>query len=247
MPQFFIDQPFSKGSSLTIAGSDARHIMNVLRLKEGDWLIISDGRGKSYKAEIKKMNSKSVEVFVGEEKGSNRHPPSVSIAFAVIKHDRTEYIIQKSVELGCADIRPFFSSRTVPTYTSNVGEKKLARWQSIAMEAAKQSGLPFKPRVEIPVEFEELCRDFEKYRKVFLFWEGEEKIDLKSVSASIDSPVLIVIGPEGGFSKEEADLARKHGAQTVSLGPQILRVETAALVALGIMQYEIGNLSSWKK
>jgi len=247
MPQFFIDQTFSKGSSVAIAGSDAHHIINVLRLKEGDWLIISDGRGKSYRAEIKKLKPKTVEVLVGEEKSLGRERPSVSLAFAVIKHDRTEYIIQKAVELGCADIRPFLSSRTVPTYSKNIGEKKLARWQSIALEAAKQSGLPFRPQIEEPVLFEKLCSRFEKYRKVFLFWEGEERTDLKSVSASIDSPVLIVIGPEGGFSKEEAELARKPGERTGSRGPQILRVETAALVALGIMQYETGNLSSWKK
>lgn len=243
MPQFFIDQSFSKGSSVTIAGSDAHHIIDVLRLKTGDWLVISDGQGKSFRAEIEKLNSKTVEILVGEERSMKRHSHPVSLAFAVIKHDRTEYIIQKSVELGCADIRPFFSSRTIPRYTNNIEQKKLARWQNIATEAAKQSGLLFKPQVQMPVAFEELCSRFARYEKVFLFWEGEEKTDLKSISTLIRSPVLLVIGPEGGFSREEAEMARKHGAVTLSLGTQILRVETAALVALGIIQYELGNLS----
>jgi 16S rRNA (uracil1498-N3)-methyltransferase len=247
MPQFFINQSVSKGSSVAICGRDAHHITHVLRLNVGDWLVISNGQGRSFKAVIKSLAPKKVWLLVKEEKSLKKNPFSPALAFAVIKHDRTEYIIQKSVELGCADLMPFFSSRTVPQYSNNIGQKKMARWQKIAEEAAKQSGLPFKPRVQTPVSFEELCTRFAKYGNVFLFWEGEENRDLKSISKSIPPSPLIVIGPEGGFSREETDLAKKHGAATISLGPQILRVETAALVALGIIQYEMGNLSPWKK
>lgn len=243
MPQFFISKSVTKNAVVQISGKDAHHIINVLRLKESDWLILSDGKGKSYKARIKSLRPKLVEAQILNEIEHHFASPSPHLAFAVIKHDRTEYIMQKAVELGCANILPFFSSRTIPKYKNNIGARKLMRWQKIAMEAAKQSGLTVKPEVNSPLSFEELCHSFGKYDKVLLFWEGENEKDLRSQVSDLKAQTLIVIGPEGGFSQEEISAAKKNGAVTVSLGTQILRVETAALITLGITQYELGNLS----
>ena len=243
MPQFFTDQLLEVGLITRISGREAHHIIDVLRLKEGDWLILSDGKGKSFKAEIKSVKSKMVEVNISTELPRKFNLPSPALAVAVIKHDRTEYIIQKAVELGISNIFPFFSSRTIPKYTTKVSQEKLDRWKDIALEAAKQSGLPIKPEVKMPVEFSNLCSLFKNYQKSLLFWEGEKRSDIKSEVSGLKSQVLLIIGPEGGFSQEEVDYARERGVTTVSLGSQILRVETAAIVALGIVQYELGNLS----
>jgi len=242
MPHFFIEHQLKIGEIAYILGHDAHHIINVLRLKIGDWLIISDGCGKSFRAVIKKISSKKIEVAVMNEWKTFEKLSSVSLAFAVIKHDRTEYIIQKAVELGCIELIPFFSSRTVPKYKDSINPTKEMRWERIALEAAKQSGLPVKPVVNKSISFKTLCNNFTKYKNVFLFWEGEEKTDLKSICNEIVEPLLIIIGPEGGFSPDEIELAKRHKAMTVSLGKQILRVETAAIAALAIIQYEIGNL-----
>lgn len=257
MPQFFIDQALTTGTEVTVTGSDAHHILNVLRLTTGDWIVLSDGRGRSFRAEIFEATSRSVRARILNEILRSVPLVQTALAFAVIKHDRSEWIIQKAVELGCAAIVPFTCRRTIPKY-ANV-EAKHARWQNIAIEAAKQSGLQLKPHVGLPTSFGKLCDTVKQYDKTLLFWEGERQNDLKSEISGFESRVtparqgisggshgsrlLIIIGPEGGFDQTEIDEAKRQGAVTVSLGSQILRVETAAITALAIVQYELGNLS----
>jgi len=248
MPQFFVDQLFEVGSETDIVGSDAHHILHVLRLKVGDWLVLSDGKGRSFHAEIVSVASKTVRLAITKEIERHAVAPPPTLAFAIIKHDRSEWIIEKAVELGCTKIIPFSCLRTIPKYEA--AEKKLKRWQDIAVEAAKQSGLPFKPCVDAPISFGKLCDTINKYEKTLLFWEDEQHNDLKSEVSNSESRVaghgsrfLIIIGPEGGFDLGEIESAKSHGAVTVSLGQQILRVETAAITALAVVQYELGNLS----
>lgn len=242
MPQFFLNQPFETGNEVEIIGRNAHHITDVLRLKTGNWLILSDGKGRSFKSEIISVASKRVRTIIKEEirRETATEPPT--LAFAVIKHDRSEWIIQKAVELGCRHIIPFYCQRTIPKYAS--AGKKHRRWQEIALEAAKQSGLPFVPQVDEPIDFDELCSLMPKYEKTILFWEGEKKEDFKSKVYGLRSKVLLIIGPEGGFDESEIGKAKACGAITISLGQQILRVETAAIAALAIMQYELGNLNA---
>jgi len=292
MPQFFVDQSFEVGCETEITGSDAHHIINVLRLHVGDWLVLSDGKGRSFRAEMIFVTPKRIRAVITEElKRRIAAPfpaPAPALAFAIIKHDRSEWIIQKAVELGCIDIFPFSSQRTIPKYQTI--EKKLKRWQDIAIEAAKQSGLPFVPQIAMPVDFDRLCDLIPKYEKTILFWEGEDKKDMRSINIPLlcnkgsgevtskgchpepkakdpsgffaplrmtssmlphlTSPykgekcrILVIIGPEGGFDAVEVENAKSRGAVTVSLGQQILRVETAAITALAVVQYELGNLS----
>jgi 16S rRNA (uracil1498-N3)-methyltransferase len=273
MPQFFVDQSFEVGCETKIVGGDAHHIIHVLRLQIGDWLVLSDGKGRSFRAEISSVRPKEVRALIIEEIKRRMAAPPPVLAFAIIKHDRSELIIQKAVELGCTNIIPFSSQRTIPKYQTI--EKKLKRWQEIAIEAAKQSGLPFMPQIATPVDFNELCDLIPKYEKTILFWEGEDRKDMRSInipllckegSGEVDrdlphltSPrhktggqaykgeecrILLIIGPEGGFDTIEVEKAKSQGAITVSLGQQILRVETAAIAALAVVQYELGNLST---
>ncbi len=248
MPQFFVQQTLNLHKQVEIKGKEAHHIANVLRLKKGDWLILADGKGSSYKAELINIKSRSVQLRILAKVNHKFNNVCPALAFAIIKHDRTEYIIQKAVELGCHNLHPFFSERTIPKLTTNLGPKKFERWQKIAMEAAKQSGLPFMPKVNPPLFFEKLCTSFSNYNKAMLFWEGETKNSLSdqlsAISNQKDESLLLIIGPEGGFAKPEVDIAIKHGALTVSLGSQILRVETAAIASLAIVQYELGNFSN---
>ncbi len=245
MPQFFIDKSLVSGNETEISGRDAHHIIDVLRLKAGDWLVLSDGGGRSFRAKIRSAEAKKVVAVIEAEIAGAQPANSPALAFAVIKHDRSEWIIQKAVELGCRHIVPFYCSRTVPKYSS--AEKKIGRWREIAMEAAKQSGLPFVPQVDLPCDFEKLCELFANYEKTILFWEGETHEGLRSVVSGLRSQLLLVIGPEGGFEESEVARSKAAGAETVSLGRQILRVETAAIVALALVQYELENLAPWKK
>lgn len=242
MPQFFIDQKFDVGSEVDLRGADAKHVVQVLRLTPGDWIVLSDGSGKSYEAEITDASPRSVTAKIKSLR-SQRKLSDLTLAIAITKHDKTEAVIQKTVELGIARIIPFHSERTVPKLVSDVTDKKLERWQKISMEAAKQSGLPFFPKVERPLPFDELVRTIPDFVTSILFWEGEKDRGIADYKDELsqEGKKLVVIGPEGGFSKDEVEKARAAGAVTASLGQQILRVETAAIAALAICQYESGE------
>lgn len=250
MPQFFIDKSFSPGGEVEIRGQDARHISQVMRLKTNDWLVLSDGNGRSFRAEILTSSPRRVRAVITEEISRHAGTQAPRLALAVIKVDRFEWAIQKSVELGCRHIIPFTSQRTVPQY-AGTGLKKRARWQKIAIEAAKQSGLPFRPKVEELQKFCEIVKDSKDFARTILFYEGERETCVRSLfREKFPSPSpprgeeedLLIIGPEGGFTDEEVHLARQYGIITCSLGQQILRVETAAISALTIWQYEAGDM-----
>jgi len=242
VPQFFVDQKFDVGAEVELRGADAKHIEQVLRLTPGDWIVLSDGSGKSYEAEITKTSPRSVSARI---KGlrSQRRLSDLVLAIAITKHDKTEAIIQKAVELGIARIIPFHSERTIPRLVADITDKKLERWQKISMEAAKQSGLPFRPKVERPLPFDELVNAIPDFTTSILFWEGETERDIAACKDGLsrEGQKLVIVGPEGGFSSNEVDKARSAGAVTASLGQQILRVETAAIAALAICQYESGE------
>lgn len=245
MPQFFIDKQLSKHTLVEIRGSDARHISQVLRLKKGEWIVLSNGRGENFKAEIIDSNINKVTANILEkiESGKRIIPPT--LAFSIIKHDKSEIIIQKAVELGVNKIIPFVSERTVPRLSSSLTQSRMKRWNRIALEAAKQSGLPHKPEVLAPLPLQTIFKMSKNFSNTILFWEGEKKKDLLSIRSLLkkEKSSLIIIGPEGGFSDKEITDAHNWGIATVSLGKQILRVETAVISALSICLYELGGFN----
>jgi len=248
MPQFFIEQECDVGRDVELTGSNAHHISNVLRLEKDDWIILSDGKGRSFRSTIIESNTNRVLAHIDEEVSAKFIHTAPILALSVIKRDRFEWAIQKAVELGCNHIMPMSSKRTV-SHRANVDSKKLERWRQIALEAAKQSGLPFRPKIDPPIGFDVICERAANYHPVAMFYEGEERTSIKDFwnayrSTERDVPPLIIIGPEGGFTDKEVGKARDVGITTISLGRQILRVETAAITTLAIWQYELGNMGA---
>lgn len=243
MSQFFIDKKLNVGETVKIENSDAHHIIDVLRLKVGEKIVLSDGSGNSFNARIESIEKKTVMANILNMRKTINTSCLPTLAIGITKHDKMEFIIQKAVELGCAKIIPFTGKRTIPKYTQSVTQRKIVRWNKIAVEAAKQSGLPLKPVVEDLISFEELCKMISKFQPTIIFWEGEEKRSIKDILQieKIAKP-LIIIGPEGGFPIEEVESAKGQGAKTASLGLQILRVETAAISAITLVQYHLGNM-----
>lgn len=244
MPQFFIDEDIRVGSEIEITGSDAKHIASSLRLKAGDWIALSDGCGRTFRAEIVSSRRSCVRVKIESEMRSMRTAKAPTLALAMAKRDRFEWALQKVVELGVEHVVPFHSARTVVVCRDQ--DSRISRWRKIACEAAKQSGLPTKPEIKTPVSFAGLCEFAKGHEYRVLFYEGEENCDLRSfwkarrIGRAASS--LLAIGPEGGFEASEIELARSEGFSVLGLGPQILRVETAAIAAVTIWQYELGNL-----
>lgn len=241
MPQFLIDPKTIRGSTASIVGSEAKHLIRVLRYRAGDSLWVSDGAHR-YRALIENIGSKEVSLKLIEAIPLALAAPSPVLGVALLKPDILKWVLQKGVELGVGEFILFSTQRTIPRL-SEQSANKLARFEKIALEAAKQSGMISVPKIHPPLSFDHLVKRFSEFSVVLLFWEEEKESSFQTVFQTIDpSRMLILIGPEGGWTNEEIDQAKKAGAKTAGLGQQILRSETAALAALSLCQYELGNL-----
>lgn len=247
MPQFLVEKEIHENSTIEIAGDDAHHITHVLRLLPGNWILISDGMGGRFRCLVENTGKKSVTLRVAE-KLSSLDLADITLAQAITKHDKFEFIIQKSIELGVRTILPFESERTIPNYSQGATESKYARWNKIALEAAKQCGLPYRPAVKPMVRFDDIFKYSGNFTNRLMFYEGEHSNSLKKYFSAKPSgrvlepeKTIIIIGPEGGFTDDEVNLARKEKFETLKLGPLIMRVETAAVAATTLVQHFLGH------
>ena len=247
MRRFFVDTIITTTGVVSITGKEARHISSVLRMKNGDTLVIMDGKGNLFEATVEMSHRKEVKVRIN--KSISPPPPSpieINLGVALIKSHPMDYLIQKTTELGVSTITPFFSERTVRKSRQGHLIRKMDRWTEIMRSACKQCGRPTLPVLSPPLPFQELTKNAPGQNTLkLLLWENEDKTGLKEVLRSL-SPVprvLALVGPEGGFTENEINLAREAGFQTISLGNRILRTETAAVSLISIIQYEWGDLN----
>ena len=238
MPRFFIDT--IPDDEAIIKGEDAKHIEKSLRMTVGEKITLCDCLGNDYLGEIAQMSSDFVRVKIMEIKKSFAEPTvKVTLCQGLPKNDKMDWIIQKSVELGVSQIQPMETSRCVSRPDRKAAEKKIARWQKIALEAAKQSGRGIIPKVEPIVSFKKAIQNVEG-KKVLFYEGGGEKI--RTLLSPQDQKVTIFIGPEGGFSQEEVQMVTESGGVPATLGPRILRTETAPLAALTAIMMATDNL-----
>lgn len=242
MPRFFMLGTNEFGGTAIIRGRDAEHI-RVLRLRPGEDMTICDGRGMDYKCRLIRSDKDEAEAEILEVLPCPAEPTvAVSVLCGLPKGDKTDYIIQKSVEAGAAEI-VFFNSDRVVQRTDGV-PKKLERWNRISEEAAKQSGRGVIPEVRWLVGFIEALDAAKKAEEAFFMYETGEREALSSALSNARKlkTAAIITGPEGGFERVEADMARACGMHVCSMGKRILRCETAPVVALTALMYESGNL-----
>ncbi|NLO88728.1 MAG: 16S rRNA (uracil(1498)-N(3))-methyltransferase [Clostridia bacterium] len=249
MNRFFVNPEQIVGTRVVITDGDAHHIINVLRLKLGSRIALSDGDNYEYEGIIDQLKKDSVVIKIDSMRRSQAEPPvDIILAQGITKKmDKFELVVQKATELGAVRIVPLVTERTVVELAVEKGEKRRDRWQRIALEAAKQSQRARIPKVDTPTDMDSFLKSIPRDILCIIPWEGERAMGIKEVlnlereKRDIREAVLI-IGPEGGFSQEEVERARKAGAVPASLGPRILRSETAGIVALGILMYELGDL-----
>jgi 16S rRNA (uracil1498-N3)-methyltransferase len=245
--RFFVEKIIPTGGFLSITGKEARHIRNVLRMKKGEMLILMDREGQSFEATIGEVQYKEVKVTITKTLPSlPSSPVKISLAQALIKSHPMEYLIQKVTELGIHSIHPFYSERTIIQLKSAHLKNKMDRWMEIMKSACKQCGRVTLPDLNTPLMFEEMIKDAPDTKTLkILLWEDEDKVDLKRLLTSMSSAphVFVIVGPEGGFTLNEINLAKDAGFHIVSLGNRILRAETAAVSLLSIIQYEWGDLN----
>jgi len=248
MHRFLVDSLEPDLKEVTISGEEGIHLYRVLRLRPGTVVEVGDGRGQVYRAELISAGPHRSRARLLEPVLEEREPRlPLILAQALVKGEKMDWIIQKGTELGVHTFVPFTSGRVVVKLKGEKAEGRRERWTRIAREAAKQCGRAVVPRVDTPVDLEEvLTRYGRKDYLIIMPWEGENNQGLNTVLTGIAhrTGVLVLIGPEGGFEEEEVQRAREKGARVVSLGPRILRTETAALAVVTMILYAAGELGN---
>ncbi|MDK2888002.1 MAG: rRNA (uracil1498-N3)-methyltransferase [Thermoanaerobacter sp.] len=241
---FFVSPEQITGRRVIITGSDVVHISRVLRLVPGDVITVMDGQGNGYRVRLTGSDRGVVEGEILEHFiPGGEAPLRVTLIQGLSKGDKMDIIIQKSTELGVSCIIPLACTRSVVRLTPDKARDRQRRWQRIALEAAKQSRRATVPRVAGIMDLPEALNLIPPGALALMPWEEERERSLKAVlRGRTCEEVFIFIGPEGGFAMEEVAMAREKGVYSVSLGPRILRTETAGLAALTMILYELGDL-----
>jgi len=243
--RFFVAPEQISEEKAEIFGEDVKHIAKVLRLQLGDKITILDGTGYQYKTEITDLAKDKVLVKVLEKIKSETEPPiNVHLIQGLPKGDKFDLIVQKCTELGIKSLRPVNSERSVVKLDAKKAFVRVERWQKIAKEAAEQSARGLVPRVLELQDLKKVLEGLGDESLVLIPWEAEQSQSLREVlkQGVVYKDIYIVIGPEGGFSTAEIEGAKTTGAVPVTLGPRILRTETAGFAALTMILYELGDL-----
>ena len=246
MHRFYVAPEHWNPNLVVLRESQVHHARDVLRLEPGERVVVFNGRGHEITAEITKVTRKEIQMRKLHEA---RVPPlrcEITLAQAIPKGKNMDLIVQKAVELGAAKIAPIISDRTIVHLQDKEAVQKQAKWQQVAIEAAKQCGQNWPPTVEIPRKLSDFLDGAAPLQLRLIGSLQSDALHLKRVLAEYESEhefrptsVLMCIGPEGDFTPAELNLARSHGCRPITLGPIILRVETAAIYCLSVLSYEL--------
>jgi 16S rRNA (uracil1498-N3)-methyltransferase len=247
MHRFYIAPETWNSVAPMLSGSEAHHAREVLRMKAGEKLVLFNGQGRESTAEIVDLSGDEIRLRKLHEAETPPLQCRIVLGQAIPKGKNMELIVQKAVEIGAAEIAPIISDRTIVQVDSESAAQKQSKWEQIAIEAAKQCGQNWLPCVHTPRKLAEFFSGIEESFDLRLIGSLQSDAQhLKKILAdhsreheSRPRSVLMLIGPEGDFTPAEFSLARRHGCQPITLGPIILRVETAAIYCLSILSYEL--------
>jgi 16S rRNA (uracil1498-N3)-methyltransferase len=246
MHRFYLSPNEWNISVLTLTGSEAHHARNVLRLQVGDKAVLFNGCGRELTSEIVSMDGAQIRLRKLHEAETPPLHCRITLGQAIPKGKNMDLIVQKAVEIGASEVAPILSDRTIVHIDQESAVQKQAKWQNVCIEAAKQCGQNWLPTVQVP-------------RRLGDFFQHESHFDLRLIGslqadalhlkrilaeyrdehARLPKSVLMLIGPEGDFTPAELALARSHGCRPITLGPIVLRVETAGIYCLSILSYEL--------
>ena len=241
MPRFYVDFALSPDSVVELPDNVVRHL-NVLRVKNTEEIVLFNGNGKSYPAlpEVLEKRRASVRIL-REESTNNESPLNITLVQAVSAAERMDFTLQKSVELGVAEIRPVISERCVVRLSGERAEKRVARWQEIVVSACEQSGRNIVPKVLPLTTYAQALQQLpQETTKLLMSLNRAQKLsDVRPQSGK----VVFMVGPEGGWTEKEEQQAFDVGFQSVTLGKRVLRTETASLAAIAAMQTLWGDFA----
>lgn len=245
IPRIYLPQPIEIGDTCAVTAEQARYLETVLRMRGGEPLLVFNGSAWEFEAVVRQA-ADDLAVEITGRRAMTAGGIEVTLCQAIPKAEKMDGIIRHATELGVGRIIPFLAERSIPRWPSAKWPLKRERWQKIALEAARQSGRIDIPEIGGIASFSEMLESARNGELKLIPWEEESDLGIREVLRDprydgVNSFHLI-IGPEGGFGKDEIDRARGAGFLSVSLGKRVLRVETAALAVLAILQYERGAL-----
>ncbi len=243
MPRFYIPSTAWNPDRLALDAQETHHATDVLRMRAGDRATVFDGEGNEAEVELVKPGRHGTELRRISVTKTAPLPCRITLAQAVPKGKNMELIIEKATELGVSAIAPLLSERTVVRGTEDDHIRKQSKWQRVAVEACKQCGQNFLPRVAKPCTPRDLFARGEKFDLMLVGSLQGDAVPMKQIFAEVASKrprsVLILIGPEGDFTPAEIALAKSHGCRPITLGPIILRTETAAIYCVSVLNHEL--------
>jgi 16S rRNA (uracil1498-N3)-methyltransferase len=243
-PRIFLDRPLAGGAEAALDRAQTNYLRNVLRLGNGDALLLFNGRDGEWQATLSESGRRALTALVGERQREQPRPRDLHFLFAPLKHARLDYMVQKAVEMGASRLQPVITRHT------QVARVNVERMRANVIEAAQQCGVLALPEVAEPIPFNSLFRAPDTERLLVFCDEDAEVADPVAALAAArppagaGQPMAVLIGPEGGFAAEEREaLQRRPHVLAISLGPRILRADTAAVAALALVQAVLGD---WK-
>jgi 16S rRNA (uracil1498-N3)-methyltransferase len=239
VPRLFVPPDQLTGEALELSGDAHRYLTRVLRLRAGDALTLFDGADQEIAARIVETGTRTTLLHLGARRRLSRTRADITLMQAVPRGERMDLIVQKATELGVTRIVPVLSARSVAQPGS---EGRPRRWRTIAQEAARQCGRADLPVLDPPQTLAEALAQITGPARLFIVWENAQNAPLHRAVDPTDRRIVLLVGPEGGFSEPEVETARAAGFHPVGLGPLILRTETAAIVALTLAQAATGAL-----
>jgi 16S rRNA (uracil1498-N3)-methyltransferase len=238
-PRLFIDAPLQAGARIALDRGQANYLLNVLRLKAGESVLIFNGQDGEWRAEVEVEGRKAAGLVCVERTREQGAAPDIIYAFAPLKHARLDYMVQKAVEMGAGVLQPILTRRT------QASRVNLERMRSNAVEAAEQCGILSIPEVREEENLERFLKGLEKDRLVVFCDENapvSNPVEALAKLGNNQAGLVVIVGPEGGFTDQERALVAAHErCVCVSLGPRILRADTAAVAALAIVQAVLGD------
>lgn len=237
MRRFFIAPDSLAGNQITLTGSEARHVASVLRLSPGTEIELFDGAGAIHLARIRRVSPAAVELeLIATRHDDNDASPQLILALGLLKGKKMDLVIQKATELGVHAIQPLI---TRYSEKRGVRDRQLERWQRIMLEACKQCKRPIPMLLQPVLDLTDFTPPSSAVK--LMFWEQEQKNAIPASLLPGPEPICLLVGPEGGFHEGEARWAAQHEFQILSMGPRILRAETAAISAVVIAQLLVGG------
>lgn len=239
MSRFYVKPEDVKGDEILVSKEEAHHILDVMRMAKGDKIVAFDGTGREYAGVIVNASKNDLRIRVDKINTAKTDKKfHITLAQAIPKKAKMDFIVEKATELGVDEIIPVVSERTIARPREEKMDKKIERWKDIAITASKQCGRLDIPKVRPPLRFDDFLNEIKNYDLAMMACLDSHTKPLKDVITGFKvKKVLIMIGPEGDFSPQEIEAAKSQGANLVTFGRLVLRVDTAAIFILSILNY----------